>query len=115
MGAVGSARSLPYLADLSGPGTGGRLFNFTVRSFSLAALVPFFNNAGESTRLLLVNLPLVPLNYFLEFGFFFAAESFARAGMDAIASMPPSSSTVCCISSSASGSAASAASGETGL
>jgi hypothetical protein len=65
--------SLRYLADLSGPGTGGPLFVFSVRTFSLAALVPFLSNASETTRQLLLNLPLVPVNYFLEFGFFFAA------------------------------------------
>jgi hypothetical protein len=67
------ALALRYLADLTGPGTGGQLFSFTVRTFSLAALVPFFKNASETTRLLLVNLPLTPVNYLLEFGFFFAA------------------------------------------
>jgi hypothetical protein len=71
-GVTSVALALRYLADLSGPGTGGPLFRFTVRSFTFATLVPFFKNVSENTRLLLVNLPLVPLNYLLEFGFFFA-------------------------------------------
>jgi hypothetical protein len=74
-GITAVALSLPYLSDLSGPasGSGGGLFQFTVRSFTLAALVPFFKNSSEHVRLLFVNLPLEPVNYLLEFGFFFAA------------------------------------------
>jgi hypothetical protein len=69
---------LPYLQDLraasvaGGPGTpGGRILALTVRTFSLAALIPHWPGMPEWGRLLLVNGSLLPLNYFLEFGFFF--------------------------------------------
>ena len=69
---------LPYLQDLraasvaAGPGTpGGRILTLTVRTFSLAALIPHWPGMPEWGRLLLVNGSLLPLNYFLEFGFFF--------------------------------------------
>ena len=70
--------SLPYLLSLkgtaAGPAVGGGALplQFTVRTFSLAALVPVWHGMTQTWRLLLVNLPLVPLNYLLEFGFFFA-------------------------------------------
>jgi hypothetical protein len=64
----------PYLWSLrgpaAGPASGGPSFEFTVRAFSLAALVPNWG-LSPAWRLMLVNLPLVPLNYLLEFGFFF--------------------------------------------
>jgi len=68
----------PYLLGLgggvpAGPGSSGGIpLQFTVRTFSLAALVPGWFRLGSTARLLLINLPLLPINYLLEFGFFFA-------------------------------------------
>jgi hypothetical protein len=65
----------PYLYELVGPGAGaaahGGPIEVTVRAFSLAALVPGWHGMGGWTRLIVVNGSLLPLNYFLEFGFFF--------------------------------------------
>jgi hypothetical protein len=65
--------ALPYLHELSGPGAGagGELFRFTVRDFSLAALVPTGQALSQTWRHILVNGALLPLNYLLEFGLFF--------------------------------------------
>ena len=75
-GAVCVALALPYLLSLRGPAagplSGGSPLQLTVRTFSLAALVPTWHGMSATWRLILVNLPLVPLNYLLEFGFFFA-------------------------------------------
>jgi hypothetical protein len=66
--------ALPYLAALRGPAAANASEGFplqlTVRTFSLAALVPTWG-LTQGWRLLLVNGPLLPLNYLLEFGFFF--------------------------------------------
>lgn len=74
-GATCALAALPYLLDLRVPAAGafagGAPLQFTVRAFSLAALVPGWRGMSQTWRLLLVNLPLVPLNYLLEFGFFF--------------------------------------------
>jgi hypothetical protein len=67
--------AIPYLLSLAGPGAGpvgGAPLQLTVRTFSLAALVPSWHGMSPTWRLILVNLPLVPFNYVLEFGFFFA-------------------------------------------
>jgi hypothetical protein len=74
-GLVMVALTAPYLRDLMNvpAGTGGPsepLFQLTVRTFSFAALVQT-HGLSQTARLLLVNLPLLPLNYLLEFGFFF--------------------------------------------
>lgn len=67
--------ALPYLLQLrsanAGPPGGGGLLQLTVRAFSLTALVPGWRGMHEWTRLILVNGALLPLNYLLEFGFFF--------------------------------------------
>ena len=70
-GMIAAILVLPYLHDLSGPGTGGPLFTFTVREFSLAALVPTGPAISQVWRRILVNGTLLPLNYLLEFGLFF--------------------------------------------
>jgi hypothetical protein len=70
-GAIAAVLVLPYLHDLSGPGTGGPLFSFTVREFSLAALIRTGPALSQVWRKILVNGSLLPLNYLLEFGLFF--------------------------------------------
>lgn len=74
-GATCAVVALPYLLGLRVPAAAtyqsGSPLQFTVRAFSLAALVPGWRGMTQTSRLLLVNLPLVPLNYALEFGFFF--------------------------------------------
>ena len=68
--------ALPYFAGLRGPaaeGYGAEPFQLTVRAFSFAALIPWSHGMKEWTRLLLVNLPLLPVNYLLELGLFFIA------------------------------------------
>ena len=47
------------------------MFTFTVREFSLAALVPTGPAISQVWRRILVNGTLLPLNYLLEFGLFF--------------------------------------------
>lgn len=75
-GSVCVLLAMPYLLSLrvpsapsSGP-AGGSPLEFTVRTFSMAAFIPAWRGMSQTSRLLLVNLPLVPLNYLLEFGFF---------------------------------------------
>ncbi|HMC57809.1 MAG TPA: hypothetical protein VKJ01_01335, partial [Candidatus Solibacter sp.] len=62
--------AIPYLRDLSGPAAGGPLVQLTVRAFSLAALFPT-PGLSQGWRQILVNGSLLPINYLLEFGFFF--------------------------------------------
>jgi hypothetical protein len=63
----------PYLHELrsAGGSSSGHLLEFTVRDFAPAVLIPSWPGMGHWTRLILVNGPLLPLNYFLEFGCFF--------------------------------------------
>jgi hypothetical protein len=74
-GAVSGLLALPYLLGLRAPAaasfTGGSPIELTVRAFSFAALVPSWHGMSAWTRLLVVNLPLVPMNYLLELGLFF--------------------------------------------
>ena len=74
-GAICLAAAVPYLLGLrvpaAAPVAGGSPLQLTVRAFSLAALVPGWRGMSQTWRLLLVNLPLLPFNYLLEFGFFF--------------------------------------------
>jgi hypothetical protein len=72
-GVVMIGMAFPFLRDLAGPaGTAvdAPLFRLTVRAFSLAAII---RTPGLSStwRMILVNGALLPLNYLLEFGFFF--------------------------------------------
>lgn len=75
---------LPYALDLlhSGgtelPGPGGVAssalpLQFTVRQFILATVISWFTPLKGAARLIFINGPLVPLNYFLELGVFLAA------------------------------------------
>jgi hypothetical protein len=64
----------PYLHDLGASPVGiadASPIRFTVRAFSMTALVPVWPGMPHWLRLILVNAPLLPLNYALEFGFFF--------------------------------------------
>jgi hypothetical protein len=74
-GATCAVLALPYLLGLRGPAApgfdGAAPLQFTVRAFSFAALVPSWHGMSEWTRLLLVNGPLIPVNYMLELGLFF--------------------------------------------
>ncbi|MGO9229793.1 MAG: hypothetical protein ACLQKA_11390 [Bryobacteraceae bacterium] len=75
-GAVAGASSLPYLVGLrsSGAGSGGgQLLHFTVRSFSLGELLLRVLHFDRPWQIVLGNSLFLPLNYFLELGFFFVA------------------------------------------
>ena len=70
--------AMPYVLELarvlpgSGPGNGGARFpiQFAVRSFYFAEALA---GSGNGWRTTLANTLALPLNYFLEFGFFFVA------------------------------------------
>jgi hypothetical protein len=63
----------PYLREvLPGPNSGGGLpLKLTVRAFAFAHLMPGWSSMTPGWRLILANGPMIPLNYLLEFGFFF--------------------------------------------
>jgi len=63
----------PYLRDmLLGPSSGGGApLKLTVRAFAFAHLMPGWSAMTPGWRLILANGPMIPLNYLLEFGFFF--------------------------------------------
>jgi hypothetical protein len=71
-GSTATVLIFPYLRELSGPGLSGPLVTFTVRSFFLADVLPAAG-LSHTWRLILYNGSLLPLNYFLEFGFFLLA------------------------------------------
>ena len=71
-GSAAAVLIVPYLRELSGPGLPGPLVAFTVRSFFLADVLPG-GGLSHTWRLILYNGSLLPLNYFLEFGFFLLA------------------------------------------
>lgn len=70
-GVAACALAYPYLHDLGTGSAAGSPIHFTIRAFSMAALVPRWPGMPDWLRLILVNGPLLPLNYALEFGFFF--------------------------------------------
>ncbi len=73
-GIVSCVLVYPYLHDLAQTPavlSAGSPIHFTVRAFSMTALVPVWPGMPNWLRLILVNGPLLPLNYALEFGFFF--------------------------------------------
>ena len=72
-GAVATLASLPFLASLRSPGSGGRLFYFTVRSFTLGEIFMKGLRLDRPWQIVLENSLLLPLNYFLELGFFLVA------------------------------------------
>ena len=71
-GSAAAVLIVPYLRELSGPGLPGPLVALTVRSFFLADVLPAAASV-RTWRLILYNGSLLPLNYFLEFGFFLLA------------------------------------------
>ena len=74
-GVVAMVAAAPYLLELPGAGghSAGPLLHFEVRPFS--PLMVVFKSVGltHGWRVSLANLAVLPLNYFLEFGFFFTA------------------------------------------
>jgi hypothetical protein len=72
-GVTGLALSLPFALSLRGPALGGPPLEFWIRPFS--PLDALFRGAGlgHGWTLPLVNALALPLNYFLELGFFLAA------------------------------------------
>jgi hypothetical protein len=71
-GVAAAVLIFPYVRELSGPGLPGPLVALTVRSFFLADVLPA-GGLNHTWRLILYNGSLLPLNYFLEFGFFLLA------------------------------------------
>jgi hypothetical protein len=63
--------SLPFLAGLRGPGSGGAFLHWTVRSFFVVDVIAQLLHVQHSWQKYLANLLLLPLNYFLELGLFF--------------------------------------------
>lgn len=63
----------PFLHDISGPAAGGPALQFQVRAFSPVDAIFRGQGIGRGWRLSLVNAAMLPLNYFLELGVFFAA------------------------------------------
>jgi hypothetical protein len=75
-GTVGAVLVLPYAAALlhsAAPVSGGGPLQFTVREFSLAPILSLATGITGVWRLVFINGPLIPLNYLLELGVFFAA------------------------------------------
>jgi hypothetical protein len=82
--------SAPYLMSLrsSAGSSQGNLLQFTVRSFDLGEMFLKIAGFGRPWQLTVGNAVLLPMNYFLEFGFFFAVAvillvRFRRAGRPA--------------------------------
>lgn len=70
-GLLTAALSAPYLERLSGAGSGGRFITPIIRGFSLVDdRVP--EAQWSEMKVALLRLLCLPLNYFLEFGFFLA-------------------------------------------
>jgi hypothetical protein len=70
-GVVAALLALPYLRDLSGPAAGGQFLRLTVRSFFPAEDYLFALGWNQWWMRAIVDALLLPLNYFLELGFFF--------------------------------------------
>lgn len=72
-GAAALLLALPFALSLRGPAQGGQLLEFWIRPFS--PIDGLFRGQGldKGLTLPLVNAVSLPLNYFLELGFFFAA------------------------------------------
>jgi hypothetical protein len=72
-GVTAIVSSLPFLAGLRAPGVGGSFAVFTVRSFDLAQLLLIRLGLDRPWQIVLANAVFLPVNYFLELGFFLAA------------------------------------------
>jgi len=76
-GAIAVALALPYLAELREPAAatfgGGAPLQFTIRAFTIARMLGSVFSVSPGIRPVVLNLPLLPLNYLLELGVFFAA------------------------------------------
>lgn len=70
-GAIAFGLSIPFLAGLRGPGSGGSLLQLTVRSFPLGEFVPEMLGFNRPWQILVSDGLFLPLNYFLELGLFF--------------------------------------------
>lgn len=82
-GAIAFALSIPFLASLRGPGSGGSLLQLTVRSFPLGELFPRMLGFTRPWQIQVSDALFLPLNYFLELGFFFVAGRLAWQGFRA--------------------------------
>jgi hypothetical protein len=73
-GLTAAAIAIPYLNTLkSTKGTGGQLFQLTIRSFDLLHLFLKIGGVERPWQISLGDLLMLPLNYFLELGVFFVA------------------------------------------
>src|SRR5271157_1061484 len=73
-GVVAMVCAAPYMIGLPGGGSSaGPLLGFEVRPFSPVMIVLKSVGITHGWRVSLTNLLVLPLNYFMEFGFFFAA------------------------------------------
>jgi len=64
--------SLPFLAGLRGPGAGGAFLHFTVRTFFVIDVLGKMLHFAQPWQWTIAYLLALPLNYFIELGFFFA-------------------------------------------
>ncbi len=65
--------SIPFLTRLRAPSAGGSFAEFTVRSFDLAQFLLIRLGLDRPWQIVLANVMFLPVNYFLELGFFLAA------------------------------------------
>jgi hypothetical protein len=79
-GAVSAVLVIPYLVSLSGPGAGGSFVKFEIRQFIPLNILVSAWHIGSAPATLL-RLIALPLNYFLELGFFGVAASVFLAGL----------------------------------
>jgi hypothetical protein len=72
-GAVALVASIPFLRSLQTPAAGGQFLHFSIRSFNLAEILLTLLHLEKPWQAVLANLIFLPLNYFLELGFFLGA------------------------------------------
>ncbi len=70
-GGIAFVLSVPFLISLGGPGSGGALIKMTVRSFLLGEILLKTLRFDRPWQILIGDGIFLPLNYFLELGFFF--------------------------------------------
>jgi hypothetical protein len=71
-GAVALVASLPFLRSLGGPGSSSTPLHFTVRRFYFLEGILKALGWSQPWQILAANFITLPINYFLELGFFFA-------------------------------------------